>query len=179
MMNSQRLTNWIQILTGSAVLLGLGLVIWELRQSREVAIAQLTSEGYGIAMGRTISEMGENPGASLVKACEDPASLTSTELVVLNAFHKSLLNEVMRAFRIEQRSGLYEGTWKQIANGGFGGIFQTAAGRVWWEKERQSLPEEVSEVGESILKSEPLHLECWLEDWKSGIEKHLSANESD
>ncbi len=177
MMNSQRLTNWIQILTGSAVLLGLGLVIWELRQSREVAIAQLTSDGYGIAMGRTISEMGENPGASLVKACEDPASLTSTELVVLNAFHKSLVIEVMRAFRIEQRSGLYEGTWKQIANGGFGVIFQTAAGRVWWE--RQSLPEEVSEVGESILKSEPFHLECWLEDWKSGIEKHLSANESD
>jgi hypothetical protein len=36
-MASQRLHDWVQIATGVAVLIGLGLVVWELRQAREFA----------------------------------------------------------------------------------------------------------------------------------------------
>ena len=43
-MNYQSLSNWIQIVTGIAILVGLGLVVLELRQSRDIALAQLSSD---------------------------------------------------------------------------------------------------------------------------------------
>jgi hypothetical protein len=45
-MDSQRVIDWIQITTGVALVLGLGLVGVELAQSRDVAEAQLNSDGF-------------------------------------------------------------------------------------------------------------------------------------
>ena len=45
-MDTQKVAHWVQIATGAAMLVGIGLVVWELEQSKDVAMAQLTSDGY-------------------------------------------------------------------------------------------------------------------------------------
>ena len=164
-MRKQTLSSLIQITTGLAVVAGLALVIWELRQSREVAIAQLTSDGYGIGMQRTVAALGENPANALAKACENPEQIASDELVILDAHFQALVHEIMRAYRIEQRSGLYEGTWRQIAQGGFRDIFSTSVGRGWWHQEKGSLPLEVQQLGVSVLEAVNESV-CWLHPWR-------------
>ena len=49
-MNSQTIANGIQTLTGIAVLIGLALVVLELRQSRGLARAQLAADGWAEGM---------------------------------------------------------------------------------------------------------------------------------
>ena len=43
-MESQKLVNWIQVATGIAVVVGLGLVVWDLRQIKIHARVQVGAE---------------------------------------------------------------------------------------------------------------------------------------
>jgi len=52
-MDSQRIIDWIQITTGVAIVLGLALVGVELTQSRDVAEAQLSSDGLNQALPKS------------------------------------------------------------------------------------------------------------------------------
>ena len=56
-MKSQALTSWIQILTGFAVLAGLGLVVWELQQTRDLVRAQLECR-VSVRLGHTTDLYG-------------------------------------------------------------------------------------------------------------------------
>ena len=57
-MDSEKLSDWVQIITGFAIVLGLGLVIWELQQSREATMAQLTNEGFAQVGQQNATVMG-------------------------------------------------------------------------------------------------------------------------
>lgn len=81
-METRKIANWVQIATGFGVLIGLGLVVWELQQSRAVATAQLTSDGFAHFHQLNISRMGESPATAptnLYTAPElrDPVLLTT------------------------------------------------------------------------------------------------------
>jgi len=76
-MDSQTIFNWIQTVTGLAVLVGLGLVIWELQQNREAMQSQLTSDGWQMLTNRNASVLGESPAEALAKGCEAPSTLTA------------------------------------------------------------------------------------------------------
>ena len=59
-MNSQALSSWIQAIGAVAILGGLGLVVWELQQAREIAKAQQASDGSAGYSQRVQAMMGEN-----------------------------------------------------------------------------------------------------------------------
>ena len=67
-MDSQKDADWVQIATGVALLVGLVLVVWELSQSRDVATAQLSSDGTDRYLQSAVPRMGENPAAALAKS---------------------------------------------------------------------------------------------------------------
>ena len=84
-MNS-KIGEFVQMLTGIGVLVGLFLVILELKQSREATEAQLKSEGTVILASQRIAQMGENPSATIAKACEQPWSLDLHDMFVMEAY---------------------------------------------------------------------------------------------
>ena len=157
------------------VVLGLILVIWELQQSRDVAIAQLTSDAFDQTLQMDLSEKGENPSVALTKACEDPNSLTNEDLWVLEAHYFAAVGFILRAFLIEQRTGLYEGVWIEAAHARFGGVFSSRAGRVWWEAQRKIYPQEMADLGDSILmerysSADNTSQGCHLDEWRKSIQ---------
>ena len=84
-MGSEKLNDWVQIATGITLVLGLGFIIWELQQSREATISQLTSDGFVYAGQQNATIMGEDLALVIAKACEAPEDLTTSDLVVLEA----------------------------------------------------------------------------------------------
>ena len=63
-MDSQRLTNLIQIVTALTVFVGLALVIWELRQTRQFMEFELLDRTFAETLATSRAEIGENPLAS-------------------------------------------------------------------------------------------------------------------
>jgi hypothetical protein len=170
-MNSQTVADWVQIVTGAALLVGLALVVWELSQSRDVATAQLTSDGSDHNQQHFIARMGENSAAALAKACVDPDSLSDEELVVLDAYFSSIASVSLRAYAITERSGLYEGRWVEIMRHSFYLILRSVPGRTWWARERQFYPTEFTNAVDAVSESSPPRLRCWIKGWRDRIEQ--------
>ena len=78
-MNSEKLSDWVQIITGFAIVLGLGLLIWELQQNREAIRSQLTSDGFIHVGQQHATIMGEDLALVIAKACENPSEGAGNE----------------------------------------------------------------------------------------------------
>ena len=114
-MNSQQVATWAQVITGIAVLIGLGLVVWELTQARALARAQLTSESYTVAIQTTTSLLGEDPLAAVAKACDRPNELTTQDTLVLKRYYEGLLGRAMVLRTIAERDELLDRDyWREI-----------------------------------------------------------------
>jgi len=149
-MNSQTITNWIQVSTMIAVLAGLGLVVWELRQVREIAIAQQASDGFAIYSQRIQAMMGERPARAVAKACDEPKSLTTEDMVVLDFYYTEVLNNMRQLRNLQQASDdLALLDWKQFTEN-FYRIFRTDYGRWWWSMSGWLEPE-ILDAGDRFI----------------------------
>lgn len=173
-MDSQKVADWVQIATGVALLVGLGLVVWELSQSRDVATAQLSSDGTDQYLQSVVVKMGENPAAAFVKACHDPQSLSDEDLVVLDAYFTILATVPLRAYNITDISGLYEERWVDLARPVFPLILRSVSGRTWWANERRFYPPEIGSFVDSFAEGLPSNNECWIANWRTRIQQASS-----
>lgn len=150
-MDSSKLNNWIQSITGIAVLLGIGLVVFELQQNREATISQLSSEGFQVVSQMNSSVLGDQPAEALAKACEKPDELTTAELVVLDHYYTDLIMRTRRIRTLGERGSFYgPDQWKEDY-GQWAFMFETAAGRAYWK----SFPHdpELQRVGDELLSN--------------------------
>jgi hypothetical protein len=81
----------------------------------------------------------------------------------------------MRALLIEQRSGLYDGIWIEVAHARFDAVFFSRAGRVWWEAQRKSFQPEIADLGDSILMERYASAKntsqgCCVDEWRKSIQ---------
>lgn len=103
---------WLQILSNLALLVGIGLVIFEMQQNQTLVRAQLASDGISDRMELATSLIGETPNEVLAKACFSPGELTEED--------KLELRRIMRAhILIAIRSRILEGI------GNFGGDYES------------------------------------------------------
>ena len=88
-MDSNKISNWLQVAGNFGLLAGLILVGFQINQNTEIARTSLTARSFELAMQMNLSRMGENPEVALAKAATDPESLTDEELGIVAqwAFH--------------------------------------------------------------------------------------------
>ena len=70
-MNNQTASIATQLITTIAVLIGLGFVIWELQQTRTLARAQLSSDGWAETSADKRVMLGENFADTFAKRCRE------------------------------------------------------------------------------------------------------------
>ncbi len=131
-MEFQKFSNWVQMLTGLAMVVGIVLVLFELEQTRDLARAQLASDSANLAMNRHTSFIGEESMSALAKACDAEQRLTLEEALVLDAVFLSMFQTAFRAFEMETIAGFGEDRWVLVADATFPNIFSTQHGRDWW-----------------------------------------------
>ena len=160
-MDSQKIGNWIQIVSGIALIVGIGLVIWELQQVRILTRAQLTSDNVSASVASNSAVMGENAAEILAKACLDPGTLSLHETTLLGYFYDQQIALVVRMKLLTDRDGLYaKDTWKNSAGPYFADIFRTAFGRAWFLRQGAWVDEEVLQAGYDFLEA---NAEPWCE----------------
>jgi hypothetical protein len=112
-MESRKLSNSIQVITAVFVLIGLGLVVWELQQVKTLTRAQLTSESVATHISIFTSMLGEEAASVLAKACLNPEELTLQEAVILDNYYLANANLLARLILQTDRDGVYpEGSWR-------------------------------------------------------------------
>jgi hypothetical protein len=165
-----KLSDWIQILTAIAVLAGMGLVIYELRQTKELALADLLLQGYAFANEVDNTLIGENAAESLTKDCLGE-QLTPQDVIVLDEYFSAMFDKA-NAYRDVMGFAREDDDWQFNTRENLAHIFSTERGRIWWEVEtaRWYVEPEVLEIGNQLL-SELGPPQC--ADW---VRKYLGSN---
>ena len=131
-MESQTVSNWIQVVTGIAVLIGLGLVVWELQQSRDATLSQLSSDYWNFASQERSAIFGENAANVLAKACNEPTELTESDLVILEQYYEGFIMRIDRMMRLRDRGDFYgRDQWRE-AIPTLDMLFVSQPGRAYW-----------------------------------------------
>lgn len=97
--------SWIDYLTAFAIVAGLIVVVWELRQSRALAEADLATQAYGQIQNYWQTLAGENASAVLAKACSEPGELSEAEAGVLWAVLQMQYFNMHRNVYVEATAG--------------------------------------------------------------------------
>jgi hypothetical protein len=100
-----KLSDWMDFLTGLAILGGLIVVVWELQQNRALAEAELATQAYGQIQNRWQTLAGENSAAAVAKACSDPKSLSDAEVGVYWAYLQTQYFNMYRNVYVEGVAG--------------------------------------------------------------------------
>ena len=81
-MKTESINLIVQIATSIAVLVGIGLVVWELQQTRTLAETQLTADAWQDLHQTSLVKMGENSAAVSIRACFHPKKLSLEDFAV-------------------------------------------------------------------------------------------------
>ena len=87
-----RFSNWFQIISNVAIIFGLGLVVYELDQSKKVANGQMIDAFASRSNDRFLAMMGEDPRGALARVALHPNDLEEKDAVTLDAFYSTIVN---------------------------------------------------------------------------------------
>jgi hypothetical protein len=171
----ERIQLWIQIIATAIIVGGLWLVILELRQNRELAQSQLTSDGWSMALQYMIPVLGESPADALVKACESPGELTSRDLEIVATYYSAVLAANVQRLQLldERGSFVSKDYWRSRSLSTFELIFSSPTGRVWWRGLKHLHPD-VKKHGDEILHSRDRGA-CNYDSFKQAISEEVSG----
>jgi len=125
-----RSRDWFQIVSNVAIIIGLGLVIYELNQSKQLAKAQFTIDNVARMTGIQLAVMSEDPREALAKAALHPADLDERDVVALDAYYEATLLNWMGLRRVSQHVGA-DTAWRESVAGSVRTSFSSEPGRRW------------------------------------------------
>lgn len=115
-----------------AIIVGIVLVIWELRQTREITNWQFTHSNITDSSNDLMSLYGESGALVLAKACYNRDNLEKSELVILDSYFR---NKILRILKIQFQSEFQAvgPSWKDVSRVYLRDILQFPQGRRFLE----------------------------------------------
>ena len=152
-MNEQSLNTRLQIFASLGVIAGLLIVAYELKQTKDLAQAQIMDQTYTDLRSSSQNLMGENPSVSIVKACYNPSELTHEDVVVLNGYLSEQRVQIVRWYMLDQ-VGDFGINWRVAGLEPYRTIFATEFGRAWFDRVKTLMPLEIAQYGEELLRKD-------------------------
>jgi hypothetical protein len=128
--STARFSNWFQIVSNVAIIFGLGLVAYELNQSKQLASGQFISDNLARETSIRIAMMGEDPREALAKAALHPADLNERDVVALDAYYESIVIGWVSLRLSSQRADIYA-PWREKVAVSVQTEFSSEPGRRW------------------------------------------------
>ena len=168
--------NWVQAITNVSVIVGLVLILYELRQSHDLARSQLIDNSYVQAITNNLATMGESPSEALTRSFVCPEKLTANDVVNLHFYYLALLIDWNRS-REPNGMGYFMDQDDPFATARMRVPMQiyllnSEPGRSWWGNISRSQNEELVSIVDAALKQAP------VEDNSSLFSEMLSASGS-
>jgi len=147
-MQMSRLNDWLQLLTSVGVLVGLLLVVLEIRQNNELARAETSAGTFAMWESLSQSEFQSDINDLFVKSIEHPSELTTSEIMDLNSWLVNVVSIYQRNARMHAMglAGDPEVGLRGAANYYFTGPFA----RAWLEENKDWIIDTTPIVYEAI-----------------------------
>jgi hypothetical protein len=147
-----RFSNWFQIISNVAIIVGIGLVIYELNQSKLVANGQMIDATASRMNDQYLAMMGEDPRDALAKAALHPDDLDEKDAVTLDAFYTSI---ILGWGNLYYTSGLLdvERRWRDGVQTQARMYFSSEPGRRWLQAWAADPPMGLTEIADLALTS--------------------------
>ena len=138
-----------QLLSGVAILIGLALVVWELRQTQDLVRAQLVSEGWLELTETARASLSETFADTRAKACMRPLELSESELVEMSTYHWILIDQIERSKGYQDIGRFTATSWETLAHRNLEELLSSEIGRA--EYETWNLRPYLKTIGDAIL----------------------------
>ena len=147
--------DWLQILTNIAVLIGIGVLIYELNQTHLHNRSQVIAVDYQTLTDITLAMVGDNPAGAFAKSVTDPDQLTSEERFIVDSYLQAFLMEILYVDHMH-RIGVIENPFTDDSprKGSARTYLSHRYGREWWERNQDRYPESVRSVVDEVLSAE-------------------------
>ena len=128
------------------MLVGLVLVILQMRQNMDLARKAYVSEGNVVMNQMWASMTGEHTVDAIVKSIASPDEMTHADFLALDAYLYPAMNMIYRDYQLAQE-GLYsEADWKASVDLYVPWYLANPYGKAWWEElAKEFFPREFAE----------------------------------
>ena len=123
--------SWTHTISAAAVIVGVILVVYELRQTRQLAEAQLLTDFLIQLTQQQSSLWGENAADVLVRACENE-NLSKSDSLILYTYFQEVLSRSQRMHALNDLGFTYYSA-KAQEEGDLETILSFPQGRTWLE----------------------------------------------
>ena len=151
-MKIENLNTRLQILASVGVIIGLFIVAYELKQTKDLAQAQIMDQTYTDLRNGYQNLMGENPASSITKACTNPSELSPEDIVILSAHLSEQYVQIIRWYKLEEVAD-FGIEWKVAGIDPYRTILSTQFGRAWFTRAKEFWPSELAAYGDELLES--------------------------
>ena len=131
-MTENRTSKWVAIATNVAVLVGVVLLVIEIRQNNELAKMQSIQERRYIQQQSAIAFYDRDVSETWMKSIMEPELMTLPEIRVMDAY---LAMNILRSSQIrelEDAGLMAQGATRVWMEGDFEFLFSNRFGKVWW-----------------------------------------------
>jgi hypothetical protein len=178
MVRTNKLEQWIQLSSTGAVLVGVVLVVIQLRQNSELIELQILKDDANSYIENEINLLPDNIYEIRQKSLDAPDELTLYEYQVLDGLYWATAVSRWRSlYDLAERGLVNQSAWKNLIQEDVDWYFANEFGRAWWERVstlESTLPTELIEhVNASLAELPDSYMNDALEDVKNRIE---SAN---
>jgi len=135
MVQNNKLENWIQLSSTVAVLVGILLVVFQLRQNSELIELQILKDDSNSIIENEVSLLPENIYEIRQKTLDEPDNLTLYEYQVLDAFYWSTgVTRWRGLYDLSERGLVDESAWMRLVQDDVEWYLANQFGRAWWER---------------------------------------------
>ncbi|MGI9236910.1 MAG: hypothetical protein ACR2QZ_05905 [Woeseiaceae bacterium] len=154
-MNSLKTKDWLELLAAVAVVIGLVLVAYEVRQANIIAKAQAENAIYEGWEVLSMAEIDTGINAVYVSSIRDPASISDAEIADIGSWLVAVMSLYQRNGRLHYEYGLATDPIYDTA----AVYFRSQVTRDWFEENESWIKPATPELAESIrryIESTPL-----------------------
>ncbi len=130
------LNRWLTLAANVGVLIGLIVLIVEIRQNGAIAEAQFYLEQVESNETLEISMLGDSAAAVWERSVFEPESLSPADIRVMDAYLSSRLYVWWNMFELERRGFFEEGATAANVRDSVEFYFGSAFAQAWWQHER-------------------------------------------
>lgn len=150
-MQTVRLNQWLSVGANLGVLGGIILLIVELDQNSDLARLQLEDNRRSIFQQGEFAIYGDSGAEVWAKSVMDPASLSVSEIRILDAYLVSNLNRSQAVHGLENAGLRKSGAALQYMKSNLPYDFGNHYAQLWWKYEKQYWPSGFVEKVDSVM----------------------------
>lgn len=152
-MDSDKINKWLTLGANIGILVGLALVIFEIRQNSELLRLQFINDDLLIIADSETPLLGDNPATTMMKSIFSAEEMTYADYRIVDAYLTRKMEILVRRYQLGQEGIIDENAWKTVGfaySWHFGNQFAQA----WWKhdgrKAYSDVPELVDHVDQKI-----------------------------